>query len=420
MHTKAIQIISVAFPFAAGDVNIIPPEYQHLLHTAHCVVAGKNIATNLALPPNCHFLTLSEALENNFLAIQRMLLEKQNIVFLCHGDPMYFGIGASLVNTFGHENVCIHTHGNSASMLQRICHQAGFAWHNVLHVSLHGRNKTKDWHALFVALFAQRPLCILTDKHSPPQRIAYEAMQRGARGTFTILERFGSEQECFEQVHIFELAKNASRETLHPCTLLFIPETATDLPHLGMRDTQIKHDASPMTKRNVRAAALSLLQLKRNSCFWDVGAGSGAICLEASALAYEGHVIAIESNIERISLIEENRQKYCATIIDICHAHAPYGLDELPRPQRIFIGGGLHKADAKAYLDTFCEALEPKGRMVISCVLLGTLQKVQSFFKQKNWNMELVQVSGSTSQALDTDLRLVPDNPVFLIAVNKP
>ncbi len=420
MHTKNIHVISIAPPSNDGTTQYTLDQYQHFLDNYPCIVAGKNIAAHISLPSSCDFLPLSEALQNDFSAIKQLLVEGKKVIFLCHGDPLYFGIGATLIQTFGHDTVAIHSHGNSLSIMQRICHQAGIAWHNVLHVSLHGRNQAKHWHQLFIALFANKPICILTDSQSTPQRIAYEAMQRGAKGSFYIFERFSFDDARFEQIHIYELAKNASRETMHPCTLLFLPDTEATRPHLGLLDAQIKHEKNLITKSSVRATALSLLQLHKNSCLWDVGSGSGALSVEASALVYEGHIVAIESNIERVRLIEENRLKYCASIIDICHAHAPYGLDDLPRPQRIFMGGGLHKADAKAFLETFCHALEPGGRIVLSCVLLGSLHKVQVFFKQKNWNMEIVQVATSATQPLDTDVRLVPINPVFLVAVQKP
>ncbi len=45
---------------------------------------------------------------------------------------------------------------------------------------------------------------------------------------------------------------------------------------------------SPMTKREVRAAALSLLEVEEDDVLWDVGAGTGSVSVELALLARQG------------------------------------------------------------------------------------------------------------------------------------
>lgn len=43
-----------------------------------------------------------------------------------------------------------------------------------------------------------------------------------------------------------------------------------------------------MTKREVRAAALSLLEVEEDDVLWDVGAGTGSVSVELALLARRG------------------------------------------------------------------------------------------------------------------------------------
>ena len=58
-----------------------------------------------------------------------------------------------------------------------------------------------------------------------------------------------------------------------------------------------------MTKREVRAAALSLLEVEEDDVLWDVGAGTGSVSVELALLARRGRVYAVERKGEALSLI---------------------------------------------------------------------------------------------------------------------
>ena len=65
----------------------------------------------------------------------------------------------------------------------------------------------------------------------------------------------------------------------------------------------------------VCAAALALLRIRPQHVVWDIGAGSGAVALEASVLAHEGRVVAVERSAGRAMGIQENRRRFGAAAV---------------------------------------------------------------------------------------------------------
>ena len=128
-----------------------------------------------------------------------------------------------------------------------------------------------------------------------------------------------------------------------------------------------------MTKGPVRAAARSLLRPAPDAVFWDLGAGSGAVAIEAASLLPEGRVYAVERVPRRALDIQENRRRCGAANLHVVLGAAPDCLDALPAPHAVFVGGGLSGGSAAALLATLYDRLAPGGRLAVACVLLDSL-----------------------------------------------
>jgi precorrin-6Y C5,15-methyltransferase (decarboxylating) len=96
----------------------------------------------------------------------------------------------------------------------------------------------------------------------------------------------------------------------------------------------------------------------------------------------------------------------------------PACLDDLPAPDRIFLGGGLGSGDE--VLHQACSRLNPGGRIVAHCVLLGSLNRAREAFTAMGWPYEITQVQSACAVPLAGDLRLDANNPVFIIAAQRP
>ncbi len=437
--------------------QLFTPQEQALLEQAHIIAASTSLLhqirqSNLAHCEDIIWHAWQNPLKESLLFLEAQHAQGKNIVVLADGDPLYFGIGATLAKRpYFAQNKSLHIHAG-ISMMQRICALACVPWHEVCHVSLHGRKEPHHWTPLYRALMAYKPVCVLTDKSTSVAHITRHLLSRGARH----ISVYCVEKYLQEDMHfvILDLEQAQDYEAQQPCTVLLVPQchklnnyiyseiahkkkrnnAATNIqkqelqprPFLGIASEDICREKNLMTKPAVRATALSLLRLLPEHTFWDVGAGSGSLSIEAASLA--GQVVAFEKHAQRIAHIQENRQRFNALNLEIVHGNVPQCFSNLPQPDAIFVGGGLSQASQDAsllissthdLLEALCTALKPGGRMVISAVLLGTLQSVQQFFQNKQWYMQLYHIQVSEGQELLHDIRLVPQNPVFLLLVEK-
>jgi precorrin-6Y C5,15-methyltransferase (decarboxylating) len=204
------------------------------------------------------------------------------------------------------------------------------------------------------------------------------------------------------------------------CTVVLTPSAKSRRPRPGLEDGELAVEGGLVTKMPVRAAALALLRIAPEHTVWDIGSGSGAVAMEAAAVAHPGRVIAVEERPERVLCIEENRRRFGAAQVDIHLGKAPDCLDCLPDPQRVFIGGGLSGPDGPRLLAQVSRRLPPGGRLVVSCALLGTLALCRDFFGQAGWFWEIICVQAAQSRPLAQDIHLAAMNPIFLLAARKP
>ena len=73
---------------------------------------------------------------------------------------------------------------------------------------------------------------------------------------------------------------------------------------------------------------------------WDLGAGSGSIAIEFLLMDEKNQAFAIESHPERAARILRNAENLGVPQLKLIEGRAPEALQNLPSPQKIFIGGG--------------------------------------------------------------------------------
>jgi precorrin-6Y C5,15-methyltransferase (decarboxylating) len=147
---------------------------------------------------------------------------------------------------------------------------------------------------------------------------------------------------------------------------------------------------------------------------WDLGAGSGSVAIEASMFLKTGKIIAIEQKTDRVENIRANCRQFKIRNLEVFQADLPNGLEQLPKPDRIFIGGG--GKELGKIIDAAAYHLKPGGIIVVNTVLIQSLDIALESLKKNGFETDFVQIQISRSQKMPWGERLYAQNPVWIIS----
>jgi precorrin-6Y C5,15-methyltransferase (decarboxylating) len=344
----------------------------------------------------------------------RRRMGRRSVVVLASGDPLFFGFGARLVDAFGPNRVRIHPNVSSvAAAFARIKEP----WGGVRVFSLHGREPEA---ALLQALREDDRIAVLTDPERSPAWLARLILDRQDGGfRMAVMQALGT---AAERQGWYTLEQAASLKFAEPNVVVLKRELepiATRRPlRLGTPDEWFEHRKGLITKSEVRAVALAKLQLGPGHVLWDLGAGSGSVAIEASLLTGNGRIVAVEKNPQRIEQVKTNARRFGVRRLSVVQAELPEGLKGLPKPDRIFIGGG--GKDLLPILSEAIRHLRPDGIVVINAVLLQNVHAAEAALRRLGFATEMVAVQIHRSQPMPYGERLEALNPVWIItAVRK-
>lgn len=358
----------------------------------------------------------------------RERMVNEHIVVLASGDPLFFGIGSTLVKALGHQNVTIHPNVTSLGAAFSAVKEP---WHDALLISLHGR-RPEDLASLFTT---RNKIGILTDNTRTPGWIAKFLIENNlTHFRLCVLERLGTPAQTiswhqdmhgvtettFTTPNVVILTASEStrggRSNKTACSDV-VPDVCPSV-WPGMPDQMFAHQKGLITKSEIRSISISKLSLgSKNHTVWDLGAGSGSVGIEASRFVPEGRVFAVEKNQSRIADILANRQNFKATNLQVIQGDALDVMADLPDPDRIFIGGGGR--DLLQIMGKAGTRLKPGGVMVVNTVLIQNTGPVLDLLKQMGFTAELVQILVSRSKPMPVGERLEALNPVWIISGEK-
>ncbi len=177
---------------------------------------------------------------------------------------------------------------------------------------------------------------------------------------------------------------------------------------------QRQPDRGLITKREVRALSLARLQLRADSIIWDIGAGSGAVGLEAARLCPQGFVYAIEKNPDDAAIARENRRRLAITNYRLIQAQAPQGLADWPDPDAVFIGGS--GGQLATLIQLVLTRLRTQGWLVMNFVTFENLHLAMTALKTLQARWDVTQIQAARSQPILDMHRLAPENPVWILS----
>ena len=180
----------------------------------------------------------------------------------------------------------------------------------------------------------------------------------------------------------------------------------------GLPDEAFLRGTAPMTKQEVRAAALSKLAVGPSDVLWDVGAGTGSVSVELALAAPEGQVFAVECEQDACALIRDNRQKFSAWNLQIVEGRAPQALADLPAPDAVFVGGT--KGGMEEIID-LALAKNKNARVCVSAIAVETLSAAVAALTKHGLEANVTQIAVSRTRPAGKLHLLMANNPTFLI-----
>jgi precorrin-6B C5,15-methyltransferase / cobalt-precorrin-6B C5,C15-methyltransferase len=342
-----------------GRAGLSPAAIDQLAQARLVVGGARHLA--LAGPFACETLAWPSPMEQAYPHILARRGEK--IVVLASGDPFFYGVGSVLARMVPAEDMlCLP----APSAFSLVAARLGWAQQECALLTLHGRPLER----IVPYLQDGAKIIALSWDGATPGKLAALLTQRGfGASRLTVCEHLGGPQQRVRATlaRDFALDDVAALNTV-ALDCIAAPE-ARILPRApGLPDAFFEHDGQ-ITKSEFRALTISALAPRRGELLWDIGAGSGSVAIEFMLADPANRAIAIESHPERALRIARNASALGTPDLRVVQGRAPEALAGLPRPQKIFIGGG---ATIPGVIEAALDALAPGGRLVVNGVTLET------------------------------------------------
>ena len=338
-----------------------------------------------------------------------LALRGEPVCVLASGDPMFYGVGASLARQLPAAEIRVLSMPSSCALAAA---RLGWPLQDVQVVSLVARPLA----ALNAHLHSGVRLLVLSNDGDSPAAIATQLRERGfGPSRLRVFEHLGGVDER-------ELAGTAQgwpHSDVAALNLVAIECLATpEAPRLhrlaGLPDSAFRHDGQ-LTKRDVRAITLARLAPQPGELLWDVGAGCGSIGIEWMRAHPACRALAIEADEGRQGFIEHNRDALGVPGLHLVRGKAPAALEGLEQPDAIFIGGGVTR---EGVLDLCWANLRPGGRLVANAVTLQS-ELALAHFRERHGG-ELTRIHVAHAQPLGAFDTWRQALPITLLDVVKP
>lgn len=406
---------------SAGGAQSLPVALLERITTADVLVGGRR---QLGYFPDFagEAIAITSSLEPALQRLRQALERGERAVVLASGDPLWYGIGTSLRRVFPPEVLEIVPAPTAFQMAFAVLAEP---WHDAALLSAHGRPLDD----VITGVLHAPKAAILTDSQHTPAVIAQSLLGAGlpADTACAVCENLGGPEqrvirtilghaagESFAALNVFVVWSNPDTETRRHADMQTgenasrHPLTASP-PHPGLPDEVFATSAGQITKREVRLLSLAELALGPGEVLWDIGAGSGAVGIEAARSQPSAQVFAVERRAAMCAHIRENLRRFPAPNLRLVEGHAPEACAGWPDPDAVFVGGSGGKlADI---IDLARQRLRPGGRLVINLATLENLHTLRAHLP----TARVVQVQINRGVPIQDMLRFEALNPIFIV-----
>lgn len=350
------------------------------------------------LPENACWVDITVPLSNFFDKVKKF---GENWLVFASGDPLFFGIGNTLKRELPDANFVFYPVFNS---LQLLAHRFGINYGEFKTVSLTGR----DWHAFDKALLhGEKRLAILTDRKNTPATIAQRMLEFG----YNNYRMFYGQCLGGENERIVELSLQgaATFPFSHP-NCFFLEMTEDRIPRKGIPETDfeiLEGRPKMITKMAIRMLTLAALQLHNKKLFWDVGACTGSVSIEARLHFPDVKVVAFEKRKESLEIIKKNARKFQTPGIQLFIGdYAEMDKVNQEQPDAVFLGG--YGGKMEVILNDVNAHLLHGGIIVFNSVSEQSENSFLCWARKNNYQLQIQQ-----------KLAVDEHNPISILAIKK-
>ena len=351
--------------------------------------------------------------------VREVLATASRPVLVSPGDPLFYGIARYLCDRLGKDHFEVVPH---VSSMQLAFARVKESWEDAYLTSLAGR----PVEAVLDRIRTAEKVGLFPGDEHPPKAIARALLDRGIdyfRGY--VCEHLGQPDERVTQGELHELAE-LDFDPLNVLILVRKPNRPDRAGRTGRQRlfgnpddsfAQSRPKRNLMTQAEVRAIALAQLDIRPGAIVWDVGAGSGAVAIEAAQLADGGMVYAIEPDPADLALIAANAESFGVGNVRAVSSRAPEVFSTLPVPDAIFVGGTGRQVST--VIKSAYEHLAPGGRLAVNVAAIDSLAAAHKTLKALAGEVRVWNISVSRGIEQMDSMRFQAVNPTFLLAVTK-
>jgi precorrin-6Y C5,15-methyltransferase (decarboxylating) len=348
--------------------------------------------------------------------LQQAVRGGERAVVLASGDPLCYGLGASLRRYLPAEAMEIIP---APTAFQLAFAALAEPWSEAALLSAHAR-RLDD---VVTGVLDAPKAAILTDERHTPGLIARTLLQAGLspQSACAICENLGGsdqrivrtvlgevDRQRYAALNVFVVWRDQTETNSRVQSAAGPPPVPPGLP-----DEAFSTSAGQITKREVRLLSLAELALRPGDVMWDIGAGSGSISIEAARSQPLAAVYAVDRRADMIAHLAENVRRFPAANLEWLEGLAPDAIAGWPAPDAVFIGGSSGRL--AAMIELARQRLRPDGRLVINLVTLENLHLAHTQLPEAR----IIQVQISRGMPIMDMLRFEAQNPVFIVSWQK-
>jgi precorrin-6Y C5,15-methyltransferase (decarboxylating) len=343
----------------------LSPVARHCLETAETVIGGQRLLDRLADgPEKISWTTLTETLAA--IAARR----GRPTVVVATGDPLWFGLGATLARRLDAAEMTVVPHPGAFSLAAA---RLGWPLQDCLCLSAHGR----PIEALPLHFAPGARLLVLSaDARTPETLCRLLAAEGYGPSPVVVLSHLGgpAEARAAGTAETWRQIVPDLNVVAVACRLAPGARPRSRLP--GLPDDAFDHDGQ-ITKREIRAATLAALGPWPGARLWDVGAGAGSVAIEWMRGCPGATAVAIEQDSKRLLRIARNALALGVPGLELVDGRAPGALmDRDDTPDAIFVGGGVSRP---GLLEACWRRLPAGGRLVANAVTVEAEARLLAF-----------------------------------------